>query len=136
LISSNSLYFVLYFTIYIAHARRFLVYIKLFSTLCGLWITEMIDWFLGQPDKLWKIFYLINNLRGLWLLIFCVILSKRVRSGLLRVSWCPKWVTTLKIKVSSLCPPFNKNRDTDEVECTVSKNANNALDASQISQIA
>jgi hypothetical protein len=99
----------------------------------------MIDWFLGQPDKLWKIFYLINNLRGLWLLIFCVILSKRVRSELLRVSWCPKWATTLKTKVSPFCPPFNKykNRDNNEVNSTaVSRNANNASHASQMSQIA
>jgi hypothetical protein len=60
--------------------------IKLFAIMGGFWIMESISWF--ASDKLhvafWIVFDMLNVLRGLWLLIFCVFLSKRVRMALMR----------------------------------------------------
>jgi hypothetical protein len=60
--------------------------IKLFAIMGGFWIMESISWF--ATDKMhvafWIAFDMLNVLRGLWLLIFCVFLSKRVRTALIR----------------------------------------------------
>lgn len=50
----------------------------------GSWIMELVSWIVDQHDGVWHIFDIINSLRGLWLLIFCVVLSKRVRVGVRR----------------------------------------------------
>jgi hypothetical protein len=64
--------------------------IKLFAIMGGFWIMESISWFF--TDKMhrafWTVFDMLNVLRGLWLLIFCVILSKRVRTALVRKLLC------------------------------------------------
>jgi hypothetical protein len=60
--------------------------IKLFAIMGGSWIMESISWFFAgkMHQAFWIIFDMFNVLRGLWLLIFCVFLSKRVRRALLR----------------------------------------------------
>jgi len=45
---------------------------------------EFISWATNNHTGIWAFFDVMNALRGLWLLIFCVFLSKRVRSRLLR----------------------------------------------------
>lgn len=75
------------------------MHIKLFAIMGGSWMMECVQWFTG--DKVHKAFGLVfdifNALRGLWLLIFCVFLSKRVRTALIRKFNCMSAIqTTLK----------------------------------------
>jgi hypothetical protein len=60
------------------------MYLKLFAVMGGLWIMEFASWITDQNDGIWYFFDICNCLRGLWLLIFCVLLSKRVRVGVRR----------------------------------------------------
>jgi hypothetical protein len=59
--------------------------IKLFAIMGGSWIMESVSWLITEKihQAFWLIFDMFNVLRGLWLLIFCVFLSKRVRRALL-----------------------------------------------------
>lgn len=68
----------------------FVMNIKLFAIMGGFWIMESISWFAAglMHEVFWMVFDVFNVLRGLWLLIFCVFLSKRVRTALLRKFFC------------------------------------------------
>lgn len=63
---------------------RLMMYIKLFSIMGGTWLMEFISWALESWSGIWHLFDIINCLKGLWLVIFCVFLSQRVRSKLTR----------------------------------------------------
>lgn len=65
---------------------RLLMFIKLFATMCGFWIMEFISWAVKDSNGLWHIFDILNCLRGLWLLILCVIFSNRLRSRILKIN--------------------------------------------------
>lgn len=52
--------------------------------MCGTWIMEFLSWIMGDDKGIWRFFDICNCLRGLWLIIFCVVLSKRVRLGVRR----------------------------------------------------
>jgi len=73
------------------------MYTKLFAITGGFWIMEFISWAVGcfsnteyeldaEPSfvNVWLFFDVLNCLRGVWLLIFCVFLSKRVCTTLKR----------------------------------------------------
>jgi hypothetical protein len=58
------------------------MFIKLFSIMGGIWIMEFVSWILNNSNGIWHIFDVINSLRGLWLMIYCVFLNKRIKMGL------------------------------------------------------
>jgi hypothetical protein len=66
--------------------RSLVMNIKLFAIMGGSWIMESISWFFAEKmhQAIWLIFDMFNVLRGLWLLMFCVFLSTRVRTALFR----------------------------------------------------
>jgi hypothetical protein len=94
---------------------RFLIYMKLFATMCGLWITESIMWADQGDDDIWHVFDIINSLRGLWLMIFCVLLSTRVRCKLLRVCGCPGWAAAIPVGDIKVMPDQVPRRETIRV---------------------
>jgi hypothetical protein len=63
---------------------RSLVYIKLFVVMGGLWIMEFVSWAIDEHHGVWAVFDILNALRGFWLVVFCVLLSKRVRVRLVQ----------------------------------------------------
>jgi hypothetical protein len=54
----------------------------------GLWILNFISWASDINDGIWHAFDIINCLSGLWLMIFCVFLNKRVRIRLIWILTC------------------------------------------------
>lgn len=67
---------------------RCLMYVKLFVIMGGTWSMEFISWALNIHDEIWHIFDVINCLKGLWLMIFCVFLSNRVRPRMIAFFFC------------------------------------------------
>lgn len=79
---------------------RFFMYMKLFAVMNGVWMMEFASWITGYSDGIWYFFDICNCLRGLWLLIFCVLLSKRVRVGVRN---------SLSLQYSESKSSFNRN---------------------------
>jgi hypothetical protein len=49
---------------------------------------EFVSWILNNNNGIWHIFDVINSLRGVWLMIFCVFLNKRIAIALRSKLFC------------------------------------------------
>lgn len=68
------------------------MYVKLFVIMGGTWSMEFVSWALNSHDEIWHIFDIVNCLKGLLLMIFCVFLSNRVRSRLMAFFFCHRGI--------------------------------------------
>jgi hypothetical protein len=103
----------------------FFMNVKLFAIMGGFWIMESISWFVSDETHVafWMPFDMLNALRGLWLLIFCVFLSKRVRTALIIKCLCMSGIKTPSASIKNTATvsmtKCSQSDHTDQVEMNV-----------------